>query len=214
MPGVRSVRMTDTSSRNAVAASSRFIAALSSCPVVVDVLDLQGVLLDEVAARLNFFTHERAEHLLRRERIVELNAQQRPPGRVERCVPELLAVHFAQALEAGHLHALLAELAHLGDQHAQVRQYLLLALGLQEEARDPLTAGDARGRDEVGRFQAQLSQALEAAVDALDLVQLLDREDLAMSIAITVGRRDALVGTEELAAPGGRLLAEGVHLRV
>src|SRR6185437_6034526 len=53
-----------------------------SRPVVVDVLDLQGVLLDELAPRLHLLAHQRAEHLVGLEGVVQLHLQERPLGRV------------------------------------------------------------------------------------------------------------------------------------
>ncbi len=54
-----------------------FSSRLSSRSVVVDLLDFQRVLLNELAARLDFFAHQDAEHLVGLEGIVELDLEER-----------------------------------------------------------------------------------------------------------------------------------------
>src|SRR5437660_182679 len=46
-------------------------ASLRSRPVDVDVLGVQGVRLDEVATRLDLLAHQRAEHLVRLQGVVQ-----------------------------------------------------------------------------------------------------------------------------------------------
>src|SRR5205085_4754729 len=68
-----------------------------SRPVVIDVLHLQRVFLDEIAARFDFFAHERAEQFVGFESIVKLHLQEGALGWVESGFPQLFAVHFSQA---------------------------------------------------------------------------------------------------------------------
>src|SRR5207245_1699329 len=63
--------------------------ASASRPVVVDVLDFQGVLLDELAARLDLLAHQGAEHFVGLEGVFEVDLQERPLVRVERRFPQL-----------------------------------------------------------------------------------------------------------------------------
>src|SRR5262249_52278789 len=85
----------------------------TSRPVVVDILDLQRMLLDKFAAGLDLLAHQDAEHLIHLEGVVELHLEERTLLGVERRLPQFLAVHLAQALEAHDRQAALAELANL-----------------------------------------------------------------------------------------------------
>src|SRR5438132_8352360 len=82
-------------------------AVSRSRPMIINLLHLQRMLLNKVPPRLDLFAHQRAEHLVGLEGVVELDLQHRPLGGVERRLPELVGVHLAQALEARDGQALL-----------------------------------------------------------------------------------------------------------
>src|SRR5215468_10031183 len=75
----------------------------------VQVLHERGVLLDELAARLDHLAHERGEHELRLGLVLELHLEQSARLRIHGRAPQLFGVHFAQALVALDGHALLAQ---------------------------------------------------------------------------------------------------------
>src|SRR5687768_4573786 len=75
----------------------------------VEVLHLERVVLDELAADFDVLAHQDAEEPLGLAGLVERDLQQHAAGRVERRVPQLLAVHLAQPLEPLDLDALLAQ---------------------------------------------------------------------------------------------------------
>src|SRR5437879_2059276 len=78
----------------------------------VEVLHVEGILFDEFAALLDVFTHQRGEHLLRLDYVLELHFQQRARLGVHGGGPQLLGIHFAQALEARNGEVLLGVLEH------------------------------------------------------------------------------------------------------
>src|ERR1700742_687567 len=59
-----------------------------------------GVLLDELAARLDLVAHELREELVGAGRVVQGDLGERRRGRVHRGLRELVGVHLAEALEA------------------------------------------------------------------------------------------------------------------
>src|SRR5881394_1716226 len=75
----------------------------------VEVPDVERVVLDELAARLNFVAHELHEHLLGLDRIGEIDAQQLAVGRIHRSLKQFLGIHFAQSLETVNLDALFSD---------------------------------------------------------------------------------------------------------
>src|SRR6266852_1220915 len=125
-------------------------SALRSRPVVVDFFHLQGVFLDKVAAGFHFLAHEGAEHLVGFESVVELDAQQGALFGIKGGFPELLGVHFTQALEAGEGEAALSLLADFADKHAEMRQDMAGIAVLQDEARRRLAAGHPRRGKQIG----------------------------------------------------------------
>jgi hypothetical protein len=56
--------------------------------------------LDEVAPRLHLVAHQHGEHAVGLDGVVDLHAQQAAHGGVHGGFPQLLGVHFAQALVA------------------------------------------------------------------------------------------------------------------
>ena len=71
------------------------------------------VLLDEEPARLDLVAHQHRESQVRRGRVLHLDADQHPVGRVHRRLPEILGVHLAEALEAPDLDPVLGEVESL-----------------------------------------------------------------------------------------------------
>src|SRR5579863_3312838 len=65
----------------------------------VEILDVERVILDEFAALLDVFAHQRGKHLLGLHHVLELHFQQRASLGVHGGGPELVGIHFAQALE-------------------------------------------------------------------------------------------------------------------
>ena len=66
----------------------------------IQIPHVERVVLDELAAGLDFLAHELGEHFLGLDGVGQINAQQLAPGRVHGRLKEFLGVHFAQALEA------------------------------------------------------------------------------------------------------------------
>src|SRR5438067_6401281 len=69
-------------------------------PSDVQVLYIQRVVLDELAARLHLIAHQRREHQVRFGVILGAHLQQRARFRIHRRRPELIGIHFAEALVA------------------------------------------------------------------------------------------------------------------
>src|SRR3954452_5965498 len=69
-----------------------------------------GVLLDELPTRLDLVAHQHGEDAIRYGGVLDLEAHQHPPRRIQRGVPELGGVHLAETLEASDLDALLGQL--------------------------------------------------------------------------------------------------------
>src|SRR5689334_5305218 len=65
----------------------------------IQVHDFERIVLNELAARLDVFTHQRRENIFRCHRIFQFHLQQRARVRVHRRFPELRGIHFAEALE-------------------------------------------------------------------------------------------------------------------
>src|SRR3954462_3510279 len=74
----------------------------------VEIGDAEGVVLDELAARFDDVTRQARENLVGDVGLGDLDAEQRTVGGVERRLPQLLGVHFAQALVALDREALAA----------------------------------------------------------------------------------------------------------
>jgi hypothetical protein len=66
----------------------------------IEVFDIQRVLLDEFAARLNDIAHQFGEQIIRFGHIRYFDLQERARIRVQRGFPKLLGVHFTQAFVA------------------------------------------------------------------------------------------------------------------
>src|SRR4029079_5072893 len=66
----------------------------------IEVLDVEGVVLDELAARLDLVAHERGENQGGRGVILGPDLEQRALGRIHRGFPQRVGVHLAEALVA------------------------------------------------------------------------------------------------------------------
>src|SRR5215472_18333659 len=66
----------------------------------VQVDDFEGIFLDELAAVLDVFAHERRENLLGFDNVFEFDFQQGARFRVHGGFPELRGIHFTKALES------------------------------------------------------------------------------------------------------------------
>src|SRR6266545_457014 len=74
----------------------------------IEVLDVERVVFDELAARLDLVAHQGGEHQVRGRVIFRLDLQERPLGRIHRGLPQRVRVHLAEALVAVDGDALLA----------------------------------------------------------------------------------------------------------
>src|SRR5262249_19374380 len=153
-----------------------------SRPVIVDVFHFERVLLDEVAAVVYFFANERAEDEVRLAGLVGLDLEEGTALWVEGGFPEFVAVHFAEALEAGDGHAALAEAADLRHQVAELRQDAANVAVFQDETRRRLTPGKPRCRHQIRSSQAKLTQPIQSSVHTTHLVQLLHRKTLRVAV--------------------------------
>ena len=75
-----------------------------------------GVLLDELAPRLDLVAHQHREEAVGGRRVVHRDLRQRAGRGVHRRLAQLLGVHLAQALEALELDALAGDRQHLAAQ--------------------------------------------------------------------------------------------------
>ena len=66
----------------------------------VEVSDVERVVFDELAARLDLIAHQCREHLVRLGVVLGANLEQRPILGVHRRHPERIRVHLTQALVA------------------------------------------------------------------------------------------------------------------
>ena len=62
----------------------------------VQILHVERIILDELAARLDRITHQDRKNLVGLNRIINLDLQQRTPLRVHGRLPELLRIHLTQ----------------------------------------------------------------------------------------------------------------------
>ena len=66
----------------------------------VEVDDVEGVVFNEFAALFYVFAHERLENIFGGYGVFEAHLEERARFGVHRGFPELLGIHFAEALEA------------------------------------------------------------------------------------------------------------------
>src|SRR3954467_2008 len=66
----------------------------------VEIGDAEGIVLDELAARLDDIAHQAGENLVGDVGLSDFDPKQRAVGGVERGLPQLLGVHFAKTFVA------------------------------------------------------------------------------------------------------------------
>src|SRR5690349_25162574 len=74
----------------------------------IQVLDVESVVLDELAPRLDLVAHQRGEHEVGLRMIFGFHLQQRALRGIHRRLPQRVRVHLAEALVAVDGNALLA----------------------------------------------------------------------------------------------------------
>ena len=150
-----------------------------SRPVVIDLLHLQRVLLNEIAARLDLLAHEDAEHLVGLQRVLErsLCSSVRVSG--SSVVSHSSSPSISpRPLKRDDLDALFAVLADLGRPARADAARPACARRFPGRSVDRIAAGDARRRHQVAGKQTEAAQLFQAAIDRLELVQFHDGEDL------------------------------------
>ena len=120
------------------------------------------MLLDEVAAGLDFVAHEDAEHVVGGAGVLHGHFDKGAVGRVERGFAQLFGVHFAQAFEPRDGQSLLPHLADRVRQTAQIFQPDVVLAATQDISR-LIAAGPLLGNAHV---------EIEGYVDSM----LLERE--------------------------------------
>ncbi|MPL85446.1 hypothetical protein SDC9_31414 [bioreactor metagenome] len=132
----------------------------------VEVLDVQRVLLDELAARFDHVAHQLGEDVVGLGHVVDLHLQQGARRGVERGFPQLFRVHLAQPLVALQRQPLLA----LGQDRLQQREravdQLLAVLADQLRGR----AIDLLQQRRVLRQPPRLARAQHGAVEGAVLL--------------------------------------------
>src|SRR5712691_9962435 len=101
----------------------------------IQIHDFEGVVLDELAARFDVFSHERRENIFSRDGILKFHLEERAGVRVHRGLPELRRIHFAKTLEPRDGEIFLRDLHHVA-QHV-LRFFLggFVAVARDEEGR-------------------------------------------------------------------------------
>src|SRR5262245_17999296 len=98
--------------RSGLMVRSRGLRRVSGWGLDVEVHDVQGVLFDELAARLHRVAHQDREHLVGADRILEAHLQERARLGIHGRLPELIGVHLAESLVALKRGALPREIHH------------------------------------------------------------------------------------------------------
>src|SRR5207302_3004882 len=108
----------------------RSLATLGMTPVLdIEVLHFQRVVLDEHPSRLDLIAHEDREELLGADGVFDRHLQQAPRLGVHGRIPELLGVHFTEALVALDGEALFGHAVDLVEEGVDVREgHRLLAM--------------------------------------------------------------------------------------
>ena len=110
----------------------------------IQIAHVERVVLDVLAARLDFVAHEAREHFLGLDGVGDSTLQQAALGRVHGRDEELLRVHFTETLEAGDLHAAFADFLHrLENFRDGEDRALLLAVALALEQLEERLVGGA-----------------------------------------------------------------------
>src|SRR3546814_4785244 len=120
----------------------------------VEVRDLEGVALDEVAAWLDLVAHQGGEYLARLLGVADPDLEQGAGLGIEGRFPELLGVHLAEALVALHGQALAADLADRFDKAERAVDTMAAVLGLEGRRLEVGLAEGFAARIEAERFLA------------------------------------------------------------
>jgi hypothetical protein len=89
-----------------------FFPRLHRTKLNVKELDFESMVADEISPLLDVLAHQDTKKAVRFARVIELDVQQRPGGRIHRRFPQLVGVHFAQAFESLYLDAFTADFPH------------------------------------------------------------------------------------------------------
>ena len=159
----------------------------------VQVFDVERVFLDEFAAGFDGVAHEDTEHFIGGSGVVHCDFQERASLDVHGRGPQLFGVHFAEALEAGDLLALLTELAEGLDQLADAGE-LDAAGGVVDVERIVRLAVAVAGGEQVFHCEVERFQFFQRLVDGADFVEVDDLQDAVFDgfqivLAIGVGGR-------------------------
>src|SRR5215470_1775071 len=124
----------------------------------VEVHDVEGVLLDELAARLHRVAHQDGEDLVSADRILHAHPEQGARLRIHGGLPELLGVHLAQALVALQGDPILGGAHDHLDQLVEALRGDFLAVGVDHRARTFVEGRDLRVALEELRVVRRLEQ--------------------------------------------------------
>ena len=164
----------------------------------VEVSDVERVVLDELAPRLDLVAHQRGEHLVRLGVVLGADLQQRPVLGIHRRGPQRVRVHLAETLVAVDGDALLAG----GDEEVDERVDVLPASRPAPLARP--RAGTRDGFGSAASLVASSSGAPPMAVSSAAAVTVLGRRRLPL-------RRVALTTTGNLMSWISRYAASSVR---
>ncbi len=157
----------------------------------VQVFDVERVFLDEFAAGFDGVAHEDAEHFIGGGGVFHRDFQKRARLDVHRRGPQFFGVHFAEALEAGDLLALLSELAERVNQLADASE-LDAAGGIVDVERVVRLAVAVASGEQVAHREVERLQFFQRLVDGADFVEIDDLQEaifdrLQVVLAIGVG---------------------------
>src|ERR1051326_5917155 len=80
----------------------------------IEISDIQGIVLDELPARFDFFSHQLGKHFLRLNGVGYVDAQQLAASGVHRSFKKFLGIHLAQTFKAFDLQAAPADFLDAG----------------------------------------------------------------------------------------------------
>ena len=139
----------------------------------VEIADVEGVLFDEITARLDVVPHQHAKNLIGGRGVFHGHPEQHALGRVHSGFPQVGRVHFAQSLEAGDRAAPFADFAELGEQVPQAGEGES-GIGFVDPLRVDRLAVFVAGRDEILEADAELFQLDQHTINDADFMQVDD----------------------------------------
>ena len=192
-PGLRNRGPSRLRSRGSDALGTRHVCSADVRVSDVEIADVECVVFDELAPRLDLITHQRREHLIGLGVILGADLQQRPVLRIHRRRPQGIRVHFAETLVAIDRDALAAGIDEEVDEGIDAIQRdvgfltpcrrncgsrLILGSRLRGQRRD-FVDGTAANRRRIGRggrlvFRQHLVTSRGAGVDDHRKPQILD----------------------------------------